>query len=78
MEFSRSFWKEEGTLFAFEKFDDISIVFWIGSNAYKHTFQKWGEVLSHFLKTQMKFKSLSTLHKNFKCELLKGQLKKFD
>ena len=31
--------------------------------------QKWTDVLSHFLQTQMKFKSyFSTLHKNFKHE----------
>ena len=61
------FWKKEmGSLVAIEK---------LLERAYKGTFHKWREVCTHFLKTQMKFKSyLGTLHKNLKLE--KGQLKK--
>jgi len=52
---------------AFEKLGEPSIGFWITSRTYEYTFQKRGEVLLHFLKSQMKFKSyLRTLHKNFK------------
>ena len=57
------------TLLSFEKLGELSIGFWIALRAYKYTFQKRGKACSHFLKTQMKFKSyLRTLHKNSKRE----------